>query len=315
MYNKSIFGLMCILGWCFFSALARVIISNVSQKIDPVILCFYTFLLSTILFILLNIRNTTSTLLKLKTIENRRNVYGLNVSTFGAWFFLIYPLKYIEPAIVSTITLGLGPIATLILTAFIYKGKKLNYSDIVISSLLLLVILYAIYLSFSGVTTLGRFSFLTLTYSTLSCLIVGFATSAGNLYAKKLSNNHFSAKEILASRFLLTVILAGLILLAKNGNFFVPISDWNDIIIVTICLVVIPLYLVQISIKQLEPIIVSLVAPLMPALVFVFQLLKSISSFSPASALVVTATSVLVLSGVYTHYKKDKLVRYQLKTV
>jgi drug/metabolite transporter (DMT)-like permease len=105
--------------------------------------------------------------------------------TFGAWFFLLYPLKYIEPAIVSTITLGLGPIATIILGALIYKKESAHISDIFVSTLLFFVILYTIFLCFAGEALLQNVNKNTLILVIGSCFIVGFATVAGNCYTSR----------------------------------------------------------------------------------------------------------------------------------
>ncbi|MCW8471341.1 hypothetical protein OQJ19_11860 [Fluoribacter gormanii] len=99
------------------------------------------------------------------------------MNTFGAW----YPLKFIQPAMVSSITMALGPISTLVLSWFIYKNNKINNVDRVVSFLLLIVILFISILCFANITTLTSLDPLRVFLAVISCFVVGFSTAAGNL--------------------------------------------------------------------------------------------------------------------------------------
>lgn len=304
MFNKSTIGIICLFGWSFFSALARVLTSSISQYIDPIVLCFYTFLLATLVFMFCNFKNIKNIFSKINEGKNRANAIYLNITTFGAWFFLIYPLKYIEPAIVSTVTLGLGPIATIILGSTIHKKESATTFDIFIAALLFSVILYTIFLCFSGKALLQNLNTNTLILVISSCFIVGFATAAGNIYIKKMSDGNLSPTEILSIRFILTIFLSGLLMIGKNGNLFISSQDFIDIIIIAICLIILPLYLVQISLKLLDAISVSIGASIMPILVIIFEVLENKISLSFSTVLPIIITTLLVLSGVYIRYKK-----------
>ena len=91
MLSKHTLGWVSISSWCLLSASARVYTGQITQKIDPTVLCFYTFLLSTLVFALCNAKQLKSLLYKLIHSQHRSNVFWLNVTTFAAWFFLIPP--------------------------------------------------------------------------------------------------------------------------------------------------------------------------------------------------------------------------------
>ncbi len=80
-------------------------------KIEPELLCFAIFVISALFFLLYNVKNLPA--LYQKVISNSRTVLFVNVTTFLCWYGVIYPLKYIEPAIVAAIILAALPIATL----------------------------------------------------------------------------------------------------------------------------------------------------------------------------------------------------------
>lgn len=63
-----------------------------------------------------------------KLKSNTKNLVYLNIITLGSWLSLAYPLKFIEPAIVSTITLGIGPILSLLISDKLYKKDENSIS-------------------------------------------------------------------------------------------------------------------------------------------------------------------------------------------
>jgi drug/metabolite transporter (DMT)-like permease len=308
MRYKHTIGWLSIISWCLLSAVARVYTAHTTQTIDPTILCFYTFLFSTVVFAVCNAKQLKSLLYKLLQSEHRLNIFWLNFTTFAAWFFLIPPLKYIEPAIVSTITLGLGPIATLILGYSLYQQANTSVLGIIIALLTFVMVVYNIVLCTLGITTINIVSPLIIAYAISCCIIVGFGSAAGNIYSKKLSEAGFAPTEVLVSRFLMTVIVAGSILLIRDRILLIPISYYTDIIVVATCLVIIPLYLVQVSIKTLEPIMIATVAPLMPVLVYLLQIIGKSSTFTIWSLTATLPTSIFVLIGVYFYYQKTKKI-------
>lgn len=275
MSNRSnVVGLACLLGWCVFSAIARVLTSQVSQQINPALLCCYSFLIAGLVFWALNCNKIKHTFAKSCHKGNLKNIFWLNLSTFGAWFFLIYPLKFIQPAMVSSITLAFGPISTLLLSLFIYKTQKILFFDGFISFLLLAVICFISGLCFANITTLSQLPVFTVFYAIVSCLIVGFSTAASNLFAKRLSNNQFTPIEILCVRFFVTILLTAFITDISGTSFLLTKGDFENIMLVAGCLVIIPLYLAQIGIKHLEPMTVAITTPLMPVLVLFLELMN-----------------------------------------
>jgi len=301
--NTTTLGLVAMLGWCIISAFARVITGNVTQEIEPTVLCFYTFIFAMIIFMVFNITSLKKTFMKCKDKKNIRNITLLNVTTFGAWFFLMYPLKYIDPAMVSSITLGLGPIATIVLGLFIYESYSYNFFDMLIAFFLFCIILFITYLSFTGIATRGHPTTFNIIISIVSCFIIGFTTAAGNLYAKALSDNQFEPSTVLIVRFPLIVFLAAMIAILSGQHMALNAVNMINVIIVSGSLVIIPLYLAQLGIKHLDPIVVAIIAPLMPAFVFVAEYLSS-NNLNESEAISVALTCFLILLSTFVRYRK-----------
>lgn len=306
--NTTSLGLVAIFGWCVMSAIARVITGNATQEIEPSVLCFYTFLFAMVIFLILNFSDLKNTLVKCKERANIKNVLWLNITTFGAWFFLMYPLKFIDPAIVSTITLGLGPLATLVLGFFIYKSNYPSFFDVLIALLLFLIILFIIYLTLNGVAIRGEPTFFDVISAITSCFIVGFTSAAGNLYAKKLSDNKFKPTAVLIARFPLIILLAAIISLLSKQNLILTENNFIQVFIVSGSLVIIPLYLAQLGIKHLDPIVVAVTAPLMPVLVFIIEYFNH-RTFYWAEVLAVIMTCLLILFSTLVRYRKIRVTK------
>jgi hypothetical protein len=121
-----------------------------------------------------------------------------------------------------------------------------------------------------------------------------------------MSEANLSPSEILSIRFILTVFLCGLMMLLRDGSLFISLQYFSDIIIIAACLIILPLYLAQISIKLLEPMTVAIGAPLMPIIVIIFETARNKihPSFPVISSTIIT--TILVLSGIYMRYKKNR---------
>lgn len=298
--NKSkMIGLSCIIAWCFFSAFAMVMTSHINQKIEPIVLCFFTFLLANIVFYIVNANKIFTTYKKIVQHHNVSFIVWLNLSTFCSWFFLIYPLKYIPATMVSTITLGLSPIATLFFERLLYK-KKIYKQQYIRPLLLLAIIVYIIAIYF---TVVSPAIFLKMLLALLSCFIVGISTSLNNIYIKKLNTRGFHPTEILCVRFFVMLLITA-IYVFFNYKVQINFAFATDIMLVAICLVIVPLYLMQVALRELEPITVAAISPLMPLLAIVFDISNHQNYLQLWIIPATLATCILVVMEAMIEYKK-----------
>lgn len=296
-------GLFNIIIWCVFSAFARVFTNQQAQYVDYYILCFYTFMIAEAIFLMMGVASLTRICKKCVIRSNLKDVALLNISTFAAWFFLIYPLKYIEPAVVSTITMGVLPISTLLLGLFVYKKKKFTKIDGIICTALFLVSVYSafccFFMQYVRLATIKN-----IVYSICCCVVVGVATTLQNIYAKKLSDKSFKALEILIIRFPLLIFISAIFTVIHNKSIYINSIVLQHIMILSISLVVIPLYMVQMALRYLDPITISIVSPLMPICVYFFEYFYQGFHPSASSVLATITTICILLIGLYKQFKR-----------
>lgn len=293
MNNTLFFYFTCVIGYCLFSAFSRVYANHLLQAQDPIQFCFYIFSIGACFFILLNTPKNRALIAKVKT--HWRTVLLLNVTTFGSWFFLIYPLKYLEPALVSIITLSIGPIFSLLL------GKNWNKQstrlDYIAALGLCLTTFYVTQLCMQTTT----YSLLIILFSLLCCFIVGFSIVLNGFQTRKLLDQHFSSQDILAIRFFLLVLISFCLSLKHNDIHHILQNLHHHLLLAACVFVIIPLFLIQVSMRGLKPITISLLMPFMPILIYFFEW-----KIMPASFSAILAALFFTLLGVYSRYAEEK---------
>lgn len=301
--SKKSVGYAVLLLWCVISALSRVYTSDVEQKTDPQFMAFFCFTIAMLFFLFMAIPN-------FKTLWRRslcawREVLGLNVSTFLGWFFLLYPLKYIEPSLVSTISLGVAPILTVLLGMILYREAGVNPEDHWVAILMMLVIGFIVYLILHGETSVAAVSLPHEIISVLFCFIVGCGVAATSIYGKRLSLYGFAPREVLVVRFWMLFIVSALFYFHSHHN--PPMSShlvWQLLSTSTL-LVILPMYLLFVALRYLQPLTASMIFPLMPAMIFFIEFFDA--RFRPQWEVMIAILAVVFLSiiGSLMRYRNE----------
>lgn len=302
-------GVSALFICCLVSAFSRVFTSDLLQQFDPIAFCFYTFTLGTLVFIALHFNHYTSLLKKIKS--NLKNIFWLNVTTMGSWIFLTYPLKFIEPAIVSTITFGVGPILCLLLAGTFYKRNNNPFLDYLVALGLLITIGCVMKLTLSGKTAVvDNATLLCKITALLCCVIVGMSVVINSFQTKKLILNGLSPLDILVCRFYLLLLVSGLITFHHNHHAIIGFFN-KDILFSSIIFVILPLYLIQIGQRELEPITVSVIMPFMPVLTFLFELSDKRLIVVSNTLYAILATLFFILLGTFLRYRNESMTEHR----
>lgn len=302
-YSESISGFIAIIIWCIVSAIAYVFTTVAEETINANLLCFGIFLVALIFFSLTRINNLKKFQPKFKT--NIRNIFIINITTFGCWFLTIYPLGFLEPSIVQAIILAVLPICTFIIGTFLYHKQNVSYFDFLVSILFFLGIFFIVVICMEQKTIVQHFTFLNLSVAILSCIGAGIFLSINNIYTKKLSDNDFSPFDILATRFLLITIITGIFSFYEIDQLY-NINVMVKIIIIAFTLVIIPQIAFQYALKGLQPITISIISPIMPVLVFIAQFSNSKLHPSFYTIVGVIYISGIAIMGSLSRYKKNR---------
>ena len=307
--RSSFGGFLYLISWCIVSAFSRVYLSDTLQKIDPFVLCFYVFLITLVfysLICLLIYRN-----LREKTLKNKRNIILLNLGTFGCWFFVIYPFKYMDPIIVSSLVLCITPIFTSLLSAYIDKNNWVKPKDRVLLYGFLMVVAYMILLSYMGLSSVKISSFFHLSTSVIFIFISSFCLFVSIVYSKKLFISGFSPIENNFIRFWLLIFFSFMIGLFCHKSFKIDFPSFKVLLYVSFIYAIIPLYLIQSTTRRLEPMTITSIAPLMPIIIFIIE------RFNPRfhqSIFVMISLFIIIILVTYGFFINSRIENKIVKT-
>lgn len=292
-------GYVYIFSWCGISALSMILTSRVNQSVDPIVLCFFSFLLAGIFFSLMNFGKLGGLVTKLRNGQRLRDAVWINISTFLSWVLLVYPLKYIEPTAVTTIVLGVNPIATFIIDWLILRKTSFNRANAWVSLGIFLTVCYVAYLCYYGLSVIGAADQEKVTLSLFFCLIAGAATATNNIFIRKLLDEQFTPPQILSFRFVFTVAITGALAYLQGLEVRFDQEFLLYIAATTLLFVIGPLMLIQLALRELEPIKVAIISPIMPLTVATFQMVWAKGNLSGYTIVGTTILWILVILGIY----------------
>jgi len=299
---RQYIGYIAAHGWCLITAFSMLLTSEVSQRLSPFIVCFFTFSLATAVFLIYNVVNLGALWGRIQGKRVIGPALGINVSSFVSWGLMIYPLTYLQPTLVATLILGVNPISTAVITRIFFKQK--SPGKLVGTSLaLFIVIVFLSFRTLRGESNIPDTPYLQVVLSLLCCYMSGIAASVNNILAKRIMMNDFGIIDVMCMRFYLTIIISGIIGFSTHQvalNQYLVFS----IFLTTLTFVIIPLVLLQIALKKLDPLRVAIISPLMPVLVVLMQLYGNVNALSQTTISATVAIWLLVSLGTYWAMRK-----------
>ncbi|MEN6669257.1 DMT family transporter [Psychrobacter sp. B38] len=282
--------------FCLVSALSFVLMSEAVESIDPITSTFITFSISLLFFALLNFR-------KIGEIFNifvaRKKDFGvINFSTLVNTLSAFVVMQYVPPITYVIVFFSSIPLFTNLLSLKIDKVLIKQIAVVVIS------------LGIAAMVSNSNTNALLLGIS-LTLLSSAFAA----IYMKKTSELHkkteIQTSQVLAARFILVAIVCGCYSIYKGT--YTQVSTDNMLLFIYIALTssIIPLFLLQSSIKKIGSSQTSNFMPLIPILCFVLMALSdSYTVTIKELVLVIILTIILLLSNV-----KGKIYRLKEKNI
>jgi len=233
-------------------------------------------------------------------------VFWINISTFSSWFFLILPLKFLEPSLASSITLGVGPIIIIIFYRMT-TNKNVRRIDYFISCGLFTVFFYLAYLVLFHVDSSGKIIFSKgHLLPIIFCLLSGIGAAFNKLFGRKMAIENFSSLDTLSVRFILLIIGSAILIVLGGLSFKITLMQFIDIFVLSIIMVVIPLYCIQASIRKLEIITIGIIVPLMPVTMFFMEFFDNLQTPSWYTMLGATLIMLLCCMGAISRYHYER---------
>ncbi|WP_158582996.1 DMT family transporter [Lysinibacillus yapensis] len=222
-----------------------------------------------------------------------QSLLKLNLSSVLAFMGFYFALKFIEPAIVSSLEMGLGPLFVIFLALMqreVIAKAQWGIAFGTLSACLLLVI--SVFNGVSGVQT-------NLDSSAILGLIASVACGLGAVlctnYSNRLSGMGWTSSMILTHRLYGIIILS--FIFTYNILFDYIFENILWILIVTVAGVLLPMYLLQKGIQYCETFLVMMSLCFVPVFTFLFQLFDPRISWSTTTLMGVV---LLFILGVFS---------------
>lgn len=193
--NLIILGYVSLLVGCLVSAYSIVLSADLRQSLSPFVITFYSALVAIIFLFLFNIHRMKSFFRK--TRRSLGSLLIINVATAANWLALAYALKFLDPSIVSSISLTVVSILVVLLGFLVYKKDKLSKFDYVIAFCLLASMIYLIILTAVGLTSVHEASTLHIILSILSSVCVGIMVAVNIVVSKNMLLSGFRPGEVM----------------------------------------------------------------------------------------------------------------------
>lgn len=280
--SKYKIGVIALLCSAFITAISQVFYANRVQGIHPFLFTGISFFV-TALFFQFVARGQ-------KQPSNwgsaRKPLILLNGASILAFMGFYFALKYIEPAIVSALEMGIGPLFIVLMMLFQKQSARTSQWLIAIGTFIAcLFLIIAVLTGGTGVALeFSRYTILGLVASVLC----GIGTVLCSIYSKQLSEVGWTSSMILSKRYIGIIIVSFMFTYDLIIPYFQENISW--ILVVTVFGVMLPMYLLQKGIQFTSVFIVMMSLCFIPVFTFVFQLFDNRISFS-----IVTLIGIVLL--------------------
>jgi drug/metabolite transporter (DMT)-like permease len=220
-------------------------------------------------FIILQMANNKVIFSKVK--RNLKDVFFINLTTACAWFTFIFSLRFIEPAIATSIITSLGPVSTLIVGYVMLKNFTARKIDIFCACGILITILFLGYLTLTNHSGVKTQSF-ALALAGLSCAAIsGFTSAANTVVTKRLIIGGFNSSEIMAFRFCLLIVGSIFWIATNRIAVSMPSHLFIQISLISFLGIALPLFLLQKGIGKIDVNTVALIISIGPIITYLTQ--------------------------------------------
>lgn len=298
--KSMVIGASFLLLSALLMSVSQVYYANQVQGVHPFLFTGVSFFITALLFNMIAFKQRS-----LSTVSVRASlgdVVKLNGSSILAFMGFYYALKFIEPAIVSSLEMGVGPFFAIVVTAMIAKEKIratqaqwiITAGTFAASVLLMLTALFGL----SGVQVTNTADFV---YGIIASVLCGLGAVLCTIYSKKLSNAGWTSSAILAHRFYGIITLSFLMTYAILPTYLMANIDW--IVLVTIFGVALPTFLLQKGIQYCEPFFVMMTICFIPVFTFAFQLFDPRIEWSTLSLIGIVMLFLLGVASIFSESK------------
>ena len=282
--NASMYkvGIYALLGSAVLTSISQVFYAHHVQSVHPFLFTGISFLITALYFQLF----AATQKMTVHWATDKKPLFKLNIASALTFLSFYFALKYVEPAIVSALEMGVAPLFLVVL--LLLQRQKISKRKWLISIGTLAACLLLIWAVFSGASGIGMMLSFELLLGIFASIVAGIGAVFCSEYSKELSNRGWSSSMILAKRYIAIIIIS----IGFTYDIIIPYFMDNIvwILLVTVGGVLLPNYLLQKGIQYTNTFLVMMSLSFIPVLTFFFQLFDTRIQFS-----VVTCIGVLLL--------------------
>lgn len=297
-------GNLLILFYILLSACKAVFLSHLLKEMNPIVVLFYTFLITWLIFLLIAIFQGRIRFLARFTMKHWKSIFWFNLFTAGNWVAFFIAVKCLEPSAHAVIANTTQPLLTLLLPGISTATMATELRSIKNKTL------YLSGLFFIGAGVCLQVAVLLLRRSSLQqislpqvlwgmsmSLLCAISLTLNRKVNYQLQSQGLNSKDLMCVRFLGLLLFTAMISNQDLG-FTIPSvtllahHGWQ-IALVGIFGVTIPIYLLQKGQTLTDEFSAALMLSLMPVSILMIQLIDSQFSFSLGS----TIATILATCG------------------
>jgi drug/metabolite transporter (DMT)-like permease len=290
--NRELIGIAFMLGFSSLTAAKEVISGATLQRTDPFLLVFSTFSLTAALF---HLYGWSAGQPQAVQAQHRRDLVMINVASTCSWIFFFYALKYIEPALVTSIITATGPLITLGLDTLVRRRRTISSADLLAGTAILFSTAYLIWVASSGRSAFSASDRFAVGVALAGCAFSGISVAVTTVYSKRLYDRGWTPSRLMAHRFYLLILTSGVLSLGADDWLGQLRRDWLLIGLIACGGVALPLYVLQLGIQRCSPLTVATIIAVGPAFTILFELFDRRLKWSLASFWGVLALVSVVL--------------------
>ncbi|KFM95693.1 DMT family transporter [Bacillus clarus] len=306
-YKKaSLIGVGFVLIYNILSSIKEVVSGHVVQTISPFLLVTMAFGFAFVFFQILSFFKYKNEYKK--PFQDYSTLIKVNISTVGAWIGFFYGVKYLEPAIVSTLIAGIGPAIATIYQGFFASKRNINPVENYSAFGILICSILLVWISLNGMTSVNSVNYIDITKGVILTFISSVCVVITTFYTKKLSGLGCSPMTIMAHRFYLLIPISLIAFLITNTQKVNILENLPIIIYIAVFGATIPLLCLQYGIKYCTPIMVVTLLAIAPLFTFLFEIADPRLNLSPVSGGLITLTTAICIISTLSSLKKEKQI-------
>ncbi|WP_437487588.1 DMT family transporter [Sorangium sp. So ce1014] len=292
-------GILLILVYNLLSATKGVYLASLLQAYHPVLILVACFSLVALFFVALQAMSLRRLVGRVRSAVP--DVIAVNLTTAGSWFSFYYALKFLEPAVVTSISASVGPLSTILLAKRLRPGKPATRAEIVSSVGILGAMFVLISGTWLGYSAVGAIDAPRAAVGIAATLLCGICVVGNTIFSKRLNDRAMDSRAVMAVRFFILIALGTLLLPTGSVAALTSPGTLPPIFLIAIFGVIIPLYALQVGIARCEPIVVALTLATAPLFVYAVQFFDARLHASPITlvgvALLTMFTAVGAIGG------------------